>query len=303
MVEQIVIVGAGRAGAFAAATLRQEGFTGRVIMVGEESLPPYDRPPLSKDVLIGKAVPIDGLIFRREFYSENTIDLRLGDPAVRLDVKLRQIELRSGESLKYDRLLLATGSRPRKLSWDADSVSRLHYLRTAADAQAIAQRLKASRRVAIIGGGVIGFEVAASATALGCEVTIIEAAPQIMARMIPSEMAVYLVGYHKERGVCVLTSARPSAVQGDGTTPPAVLLEDGRSIEADLVIVGVGVIPEVELARSGGLTVENGIVTDAYCLTSDPDVYAAGDAARFFHPLFGRVLRLEAWRHANAMGR
>jgi 3-phenylpropionate/trans-cinnamate dioxygenase ferredoxin reductase subunit len=302
MVEQIVIVGAGRAGAFAAATLRQEGFTGRVIMVGEESIPPYDRPPLSKDVLIGKAVPIDGLIFRREFYSENTIDLRLGDPAVRLDVKLRQIELRSGESLKYDRLLLATGSSPRKLSWDADSVSRLHYLRTAADAQAIAQRLKASRRVAIIGGGVIGFEVAASARSLGCEVSIIEAAPQIMARMIPSEMAVYLVGYHKERGVRVLTSARPSAVQGDGTTPHAVLLEDGRSIEADLVIVGVGVTPEVELARSGGLTVENGIVTDAYCLTSGTDVYAAGDAARFFHPLFGRVLRLEAWRHAERHG-
>src|ERR1700693_3788403 len=185
MLEKIVIVGAGRAGAYAASTLRHEGFTGRLVIVGEEPLPPYDRPPLSKDVLIGKASPADGLIFKREFYEENAIDLRLGDPAVRLDVELRQIELRSGESLKYDRLLLATGARPRKLSWDTDSLSRLHYLRTAADAQAIAQRLKASRRVAIIGGGVIGFEVAASATALGCEVTIIEAAPQIMAPQFP----------------------------------------------------------------------------------------------------------------------
>ena len=300
--EQIVIVGAGRAGAYAAATLRQEGFTGRVLLVGEEPVPPYDRPPLSKDVLIGKATPIDGLIFKREFYDENTIDLRLGDPAIRLDVGLRQIELRSGQSLKYDKLLLATGSRPRKLSWDADSVSRLHYLRTAADAEAIAQRLKASRRVAIVGGGVIGFEVAASARSLGCEVTVIEAAPQVMARMMPSEMAVYLVGYHKERGVRVLTSARPSAVDGHGTTPRAVLLEDGRSVEADLVVVGVGITPEVELARSGGLTVENGIVTDACCQTSEAGIYAAGDAARFFHPLFGRSLRLEAWRHAERHG-
>src|SRR5580704_2262981 len=240
MVEKIVIVGAGRAGAYAAATLRQEGFTDRVVIVGEESLPPYDRPPLSKDVLIGKASPTDGLIFKREFYQENAIDLRLGDPAVRLDIELRQIELRSGESLKYDRLLLPTGARPRKLSWDADSVSRLHYLRTAADAQAIAQLLKASRRVAIVGGGVIGFEVAASAKSLGCEVTVIEAAPQVMARMMPSEMAVYLVGYHQQRGVRVLTSARPSAVDGHGTTPSAVLLEDGRSVEADLVVVGIG---------------------------------------------------------------
>ena len=302
MAEQIVIVGAGRAGAYAAATLRQEGFSGRVVIVGEESLPPYDRPPLSKDVLIGKATPIDGVIFKREFYEENAIDLRLGDPAIHLDVQLRKIQLESGQAVRYDRLLLATGSRPRKLSWDAASVGRLHYLRTAADAEIISQRLKVSRRVAIVGGGVIGFEVAASATALGCEVTIIEAAPQIMARMIPSEIAVYLVGYHKERGVRVLTSARPSAVQGLGATPHAVLLEDGRTVETDLVVVGVGVTPEVELARSGGLMVENGIVTDAYCLTSGAGIYAAGDAARFFHPFFGRLLRLEAWRHAERHG-
>jgi 3-phenylpropionate/trans-cinnamate dioxygenase ferredoxin reductase component len=301
--EQIVIVGAGRAGAYAAATLRQEGFTGRVLLVGEEPVPPYDRPPLSKDVLVGKAAPIDGLIFKREFYDENTIDLCLGDPAIHLDVELRQIELRSGQSLKYDKLLLATGSRPRKLSWDADSVSRLHYLRTAADAEAIAQLLKASRRVAIVGGGVIGFEVAASARSLGCEVTVIEAAPQVMARMMPSEMAVYLVDYHKQRGVRVLTSARPSAVDGHGTTPSAVLLENGLSVEADLVVVGIGITPEVELARSGGLKVENGIVTDAYCQTSEAGIYAAGDAACFFHPLFGRMLRLEAWRHAERQGK
>jgi 3-phenylpropionate/trans-cinnamate dioxygenase ferredoxin reductase component len=300
--EQIVIVGAGRAGAYAAATLRQKGFTGRILLVGDEPIPPYDRPPLSKDVLIGKAAPIDGLIFKREFYDENTIDLRLGDPAIRLDAKVRRIELRSGQSLKYDKLLLATGSRPRKLSWDADSVSRLHYLRTAADAQAIAQRLKESRRVAIVGGGVIGFEVAASARSLGCEVTVIEAAPQVMARMMPSEMAVYLVGYHEQRGVRVLTSARPSAVDGHGTTPRAVLLEDGRSVEADLVVVGIGITPEVEVARSGGLKLENGIVTDAYCQTSEAGIYAAGDAACFFHPFFGRLLRLEAWRHAERHG-
>ena len=300
--EQIVIVGAGRAGAYAAATLRQEGFTGRIFLVGEEPVPPYDRPPLSKDVLVGKAAPIDGLIFKREYYDENTIDLCLGDPAIRLDVELRQLELRSGQSLKYDKLLLATGSRPRKLSWDPDSVSRLHYLRTAADAEAIAQLLKVSRRVAIVGGGVIGFEVAASARSLGCEVTVIEAAPQVMARMMPSEMAVYLVDYHKQRGVRVLTSARPSAVDGHGTTPSAVLLEDGRSVEADLVVVGIGITPEVGLARSGGLKVENGIVTDAYGQTSEACIYAAGDAASFFHPLFGRMLRLEAWRHAERHG-
>jgi len=300
--EQIVIVGAGRAGAYAAATLRQEGFTGRVLLVGEEPLPPYDRPPLSKDVLVGKAASADGLIFPHAFYQENQIELHLADPALRLDVGQRRLQLQSGLSVPFDRLLLATGSRARTLPWDAESVSRIHYLRTAADADLISQRLKQCRRVAIVGGGVIGFEVAASAVSLGCEVTIIEAAPQVMARMMPSEMAVYLVGYHKERGVRVLTSARPCAVDGHGTTPRAVLLEDGRSVEAELVVVGVGITPEVELARSGGLKVENGIVTDACCQTSEAGIYAAGDAARFFHPLFGRSLRLEAWRHAERHG-
>jgi 3-phenylpropionate/trans-cinnamate dioxygenase ferredoxin reductase component len=300
--EQIVIVGAGRAGGYAAATLRQEGFTGRVLLVGEEPLPPYDRPPLSKDVLVGKAAGADGLIFPRAFYPEHQIELHLADPALRLDVGQRRLQLQSGLSVPFDRLLLATGSRARTLPWDAESVGRIHYLRTAADADLISQRLRQCRRVAIIGGGVIGFEVAASAVSLGCEVTIIEAGPQVMARMMPSEMAVYLVGYHKERGVRILTSTRPSAVDGHGTTPRAVLLEDGRSVEADLVVVGVGITPEVELARSGGLTVENGIITDSYCQTSEAGIYAAGDAARFFHPLFGRLLRLEAWRHAERHG-
>ena len=300
--EQIVIVGAGRAGGYAAATLRQEGFTGRVLLVGEEPLPPYDRPPLSKDVLVGKAAGADGLIFPLAFYQENQIELHLADPALRLDVGQRRLQLQSGLSVPFDRLLLATGSRARTLPWDAESVGRIHYLRTAADADLISQRLRQCQRVAIVGGGVIGFEVAASAVSLGCEVTVIEAGPQVMARMMPSEMAVYLVGYHKERGVRVLTSVRPSAVDGHGTTPRAVLLEDGRSVEADLVVVGVGVTPEVELARSGGLTVENGIITDACCQTSEAGIYAAGDAARFFHPLFGRLLRLEAWRHAERHG-
>ena len=300
--EQIVIVGAGRAGGYAAATLRQEGFTGRVLLVGEEPLPPYDRPPLSKDVLVGKAAGADGLIFPLAFYQENQIELHLADPALRLDVGQRRLQLQSGLSVPFDRLLLATGSRARTLPWDAESVGRIHYLRTAADADLISQRLRQCQRVAIVGGGVIGFEVAASAVSLGCEVTVIEAGPQVMARMMPSEMAAYLVGYHKERGVRVLTSVRPSAVDGHGTTPRAVLLEDGRSVEADLVVVGVGVTPEVELARSGGLTVENGIITDACCQTSEAGIYAAGDAARFFHPLFGRLLRLEAWRHAERHG-
>jgi 3-phenylpropionate/trans-cinnamate dioxygenase ferredoxin reductase component len=302
MAEQIVIVGAGRAGAYAAATLRQEGFTGRIVLVGEEPLPPYDRPPLSKDVLVGKAAGADGLIFPRAFYQENQIELHLADPALRLDVAQRRLQLQSGLSVPFDRLLLATGARARTLPWDAESVGRIHYLRTAADADRIAQRLPQSRRVAIVGGGVIGFEVAASAVSVGCEVTILEAAPQVMARMMPSEMAVYLVGYHKDRGVRVLTAARPSAVDGHGTTPRAVLLEDGRSVEADLVVVGVGITPEVELARAAGLTVENGIVTDACCQTSEAGIYAAGDAARFFHPLYGRLLRLEAWRHAERHG-
>ena len=302
MVEQFVIVGGGRAGAYAAATLRQEGFGGRIVLVGEESIPPYDRPPLSKDVLIGKATPTDGFVLPRTFYEEQQIELGLGDPAVRLDLENRLLHLQSGRSVAFDRLLLATGSRPRKLSWDADSAARVHYLRTAADAEIISQRLKRSCRVAIIGGGVIGFEVAASAVALGCEVTIIEAANQVMARMIPPKIAAYLVDYHRERGVCILISSRPYAVTGEGTMPRTVVLEDGRTVETDLVIVGIGITPEVTLARDAGLAVQDGIVTDAFCLTSGSGIYAAGDAARFFHPHFGRSLRLEAWRHAERHG-
>jgi len=302
MAEQFVIVGGGRAGAYAAATLRQEGFSGGIVLVGEEPIPPYDRPPLSKGVMIGEVAAADGLIFPWSFYQKNQIGLRLDNPAVHLDVEGQRLQLYGGELLMFDRLLLATGSRPRQLSWDAGSAARVHYLRTAADAEIISRRLRQCRRVTIIGGGVIGFEVAASAVSLGCGVTVIEAADQVMARMIPREIASYLLDYHSERGVRILISSRPAAVAGEGTTPRAVVLEDGHTVETDLVVVGIGITPEVTLARDGGLAVQDGILTDAFCLTSSSGIYAAGDAARFFHPIFERSLRLEAWRHAERHG-
>ena len=299
MSEQLVIVVGGRAGACAAATLRTEGFIGRIVLVGDEVEAPYNRPPLSKDVITGKAGAVDDLVFPAAFYAERGIQLVLGDGAAEIDPVRGEVRLASGRSLAYDRLLLATGARPRTLLLDADSACRVHYLRTAQDARLIAERLRERPRVAIIGGGVIGLEVAASAVSLGCEVTVIEAGERVMARVIPGEIAACLVESHAERGVRVLTCVKPVAIAGMDDRPTAVVLEGGESVAADLVIAGIGVTPETGLARAAGLAVEDGIVTDELCRTSDPQIFAAGDAARFSHPLFERKLRVESWQHAE----
>jgi len=299
MSEQLVIVGGGRAGACAAATLRTEGFTGRIVLVGDEVEAPYNRPPLSKDVITGNAGAVDDPVFPAAFYAERGIQLVLGDGAEEIDPAHGEVRLASGRSLAYDRLLLATGARPRTLLLDADSARRVHYLRTADDARLIAARLRQRPRVVIVGGGVIGLEVAASAVSLGCEVSVIEAGERVMARVIPAHIAACLVESHAQRGVRLLTSVKPVDVTGTDDQPSAVVLEGGESVAADLVIAGIGVTPETSLARAAGLAVEDGIVTDEFCRTSDPRIFAAGDAARFFHPLFGRKLRAESWQHAE----
>jgi 3-phenylpropionate/trans-cinnamate dioxygenase ferredoxin reductase component len=299
MSEQFVIVGAGRAGACAAATLRSEGFSGRVVLVGDEIEPPYNRPPLSKAVIVGKVAPVDDLVFPLPFYPERGIELIRADAAVEIDPARGTVRLASGRSLAYDKLLLATGSRVRTLLFDADSARRIHYLRTAQDAHLLAERLRQRPRVAIIGGGVIGLEVAASAVALGCAVSVIEAGERVMARVIPAPLAAGLAASHAERGVRVLTGARPVQVAGAGDRPAAVVLEGGETVAADLVIAGVGVTAETGLARAAGLAVDDGILTDEYCRTSQARIFAAGDAARFFHPLFERRVRVESWQHAE----
>jgi len=300
--EKFVIVGAGRAGACAAAALRTEGFQGRIVLVGDEVEAPYNRPPLSKDVITGKVGAVDDLVFPAAFYQEQGIEIVLADAAAEIDPACGVVRLASGRSTAYDRLLLATGARPRTLLFDADSARRVHYLRTAQDARLIAERLTERPRVAIIGGGVIGLEVAASAASLGCAVTVIEAAERVMGRVIPREIAACLVDSHARRGVRVLTAVRPVRVTGAQSQASAVVLEGGESIAADLVIAGVGVAPETALARAAGLAVEDGVVTDEFCRTSDARIFAAGDAARSFHPLFERKLRVESWQHAERHG-
>lgn len=298
----IVIIGAGRAGAAAAATLRAEGYPGRITLVGDEELPPYDRPPLSKDVLLGQAEPLDGVLHPPAFYVDQGIELLAGDAALAIERERRQVRLTSGRMLPYDRLLLATGSRARRLTLDAASAARVHYLRTAGDAAGLRERLARRPCVVLLGGGVIGLEAAAAAVALGCTVSVVEAAPRVMSRVLPQRLSELLQAEHRAHGVRVLTGRSPARIEGEGSQASAVVLADGERLPAGVVVAGIGATPETALAQAAGLAVDDGIVTDARCRTSDPCIFAAGDCARSQHPLLGRALRVESWQHAGQQG-
>jgi 3-phenylpropionate/trans-cinnamate dioxygenase ferredoxin reductase subunit len=293
----MVIVGAGEAGAWAAITLREQGWNGPVTLIGAEDRPPYERPPLSKAVLLAEAEPAPATVLDRDRAAALGIELILGAEVTAIDRAARSITLAGGRALRYSRLLLATGARPRRLA--VPGHEHALYLRRFEDALALRPRLRPGARIVVIGGGFIGLELAVAATARGCAVTVIEALPRILMRGVPAELAAVIADRHRAAGVVLRTGIGVERIEPGG----AVVLADGSRIAADTVIAGIGAVPETALTEAAGLAVDNGIAVDATLATSDPDIFAAGDCAACAHPLYpGRRIRLEAWRNALDQG-
>ncbi|MFN3725929.1 MAG: NAD(P)/FAD-dependent oxidoreductase [Allosphingosinicella sp.] len=300
----IVIIGAGHGGGSLAANLRQFGHEGPILLLGDEPVAPYHRPPLSKAYLKGTAAR-ESLLFRPDsFYTDQKIDLALGARAEFVDAAAHEVVLSDGRRLAYDKLVLATGSRARRVDVPGADLSGIYYLRDMADADRIRSELGAGRRLVIIGGGYIGLEAAASAIALGSEAVIVEREDRILARVACAELSAFFDGYHRAKGVEILTGRVVSALEGESGHVRAVLLADGSRIACDAVLVGIGAIACDELAVSAGLVCEGGVVVDEEARTSDPDIYAIGDMTSRPLPLYGgRRFRLESVPNAVEQAR
>jgi 3-phenylpropionate/trans-cinnamate dioxygenase ferredoxin reductase subunit len=296
------IVGGGLAGATAAQTLRDEGFDGEVVLLGDEPHRPYERPPLSKEYLQGKS-PRDKVFVHPEgWYAEHDVDLRLGVSATGLDLQARRLLTSDGASVQYDSLLLATGSSPRRLAVPGADLDGVLYLRRLDDSDRIRAAFAAGPRVVIVGAGWIGLETAAAARVAGLSVTVLEQSAAPLARILGSRMSAVFSQLHRDNGVDLRCGVTISELTGTSGRVTGVRLGDGTEIEADLVLVGVGISPETSLAETAGLAIGNGISVDEHLRTSDPDVYAAGDVANAFHPLLGHRLRVEHWANARRQG-
>src|SRR3954452_12584687 len=303
MPDPFVIVGAGLAGAKAATTLREEGFDGPVVLVGEEPDPPYERPPLSKEYLLGKAERDDSRVHPTDWYAENGDDLRTGVRAEHLDARAHRVRLSTGEDLAYGALLLATGSSARRLPVPGADLDGVHYLRTVADAERLRAALSpGGRRVVTVGGGWIGLEVTAAARSHGNEVTVVEPQPTPLHAVLGAEMGGVFARLHRDHGVEVLTGTTVRELRGSDGRVQSVVTDGHAGLPADLVVVGVGAVPNVGLAAGAGLEVDNGVVVDDALRSATPDVYAAGDVASAFHPLYGRYVRVEHWANALNAG-
>ena len=299
--ETFVIVGAGMAGATAAETLRAEGFGGRILLFGAEPHRPYERPPLSKEYLRGETSGRPNLREEKHYVGE-WIDLRLDTSVAALDLDGSAVVTDGGERIGFDRLLLATGARPRRLSLPGGDLGGVHYLRTLDDSQLLAERLSSGVRVAVIGAGWIGSEVAASAREKGNEVTLIEAGSVPLERVLGPEVGAIYRDLHLDRGVRFLGEATVEAIEGTGSVS-GVRLGGGELVEADLVVAGIGVEPATELAEAAGLEVDNGILVGADLQTGVGGVFAAGDVANAWRPFYERRVRVEHWVNAEVQGR
>ena len=296
-----VIVGASLTGAKAAETLRAEGFDERVVLIGAEDERPYERPPLSKDYLRGEAERETVYVHPEGFYAEHDIELRLGRTAVSLNAAGSELTLDDGERLRYDRLLLATGAEPRRLSIPGGDLDGVLYLRSVADSDALRARLDRGGAVVVIGAGWIGAEVAASARQRGLEVTVIDPLTVPLERVLGTEVGAVYRDLHLDHGVQMLLGTAVQAFEGD-TAVERVRTIDGRELECDFVVVGVGVHPRTGLAAEAGLAVDNGILVDEHLQTSAPGVFAAGDVANAHHPFYGEPVRVEHWANALHQG-
>ena len=298
----VLIAGAGHAGFQLAVSLRQLGYEGRVCLINDEAHLPYQRPPLSKAYLKGEGRP-DSLMFRPEkFYHDQHIEL-IADRAVSIDRPARKLLLASGAALDYAHLVLATGARNRLLDIPNANLADVRYLRILDESEALRLRIASARHVVVIGAGFIGLEFAATARAKGLEVDVIELGARVMARAVTAEISEYFQQRHTAAGIRIHFGVQATSIESDGTRVTGVSLSDGRHVPADLVVVGVGVLPNIELAAAAGLPVASGIIVDEQLLTSDPDISAIGDCALFASRRFGGSLRLESVQNATDQAR
>lgn len=297
--ESFVIVGAGLAGAKAAETLRAEGFGGRVTLIGEEPWIPYERPPLSKGFLLGKEPQEKVYVHDAGWEAEHDIALLLGTTVLSVDRDAHEVILHEGARVHYDKLLLTTGAAPRRLDLPGAELAGVHYLRTMADSLALRDAIApGGRRVVVIGGGWIGLECAAASREYGNEVTIVELLPTPLYQAVGPELGTIFAELHRRHGVEVLTEESTTEIRGSGGRVSSVMTASGRELPADVVLVGIGAVPNVGAAIDAGLEVDNGVPVDASLRTADPDIFAAGDLANAEHPLFGRRIRVEHWANA-----
>jgi 3-phenylpropionate/trans-cinnamate dioxygenase ferredoxin reductase subunit len=296
-----VIVGASLAGAKAAETLRTEGFDERVVLIGAEDERPYERPPLSKGYVRGEVDRETVYVHPDGYYAEHDIELQLGRTAVSLNTSARELALDNGERLRYDRLLLTTGAEPRRLSIPGGELDGVLYLRSVADCDALRERFDRGGAVVVIGAGWIGAEVAASGRQRGLEVTVIDPLAVPLERVLGTEVGAVYRDIHRDHGVQMLMGTGVEAFEG-ATAVERVRTTDGRELECDFVVVGVGVQPRTALAAQAGLAVDNGILVDEHLQTDAPGVFAAGDAANAYHPFYGERVRVEHWANALHQG-
>jgi len=297
---QVVVVGGGLAGAKTVEALRERGYDGRVVLLGAETERPYERPPLSKGYLMGGDERDGAFVHDAGWYAEHDVDLRLGVTATSIDLGSRDVLDGSGSRTSWDHLVLATGSEPRRLDVPGARLGGVVQLRTLADSDHLRGALTAGQRVVVVGGGWIGLEVAAAARAAGCEVSVLVRDPLPLLGVLGPELAAMFADLHRSNGIDLRVRAEVAEIvaAGDGTHVGAVELADGTLIDADLVVVGIGAAPRVDLARTAGLTVEDGVVVDAHLRSSHPHVLAVGDIARADHPFLGTHVRVEHWATA-----
>jgi NADPH-dependent 2,4-dienoyl-CoA reductase/sulfur reductase-like enzyme len=300
--ETHVIIGASLAGAKAAQTLREEGFSGRLVLVGAENERPYERPPLTKGYLLGKEALEKAYVHDESWYADNNVELRLGVAAVGIDRSAHEVRLADGRRLSYDKLLLTTGASPRRLGVPGVDLAGLYYMRTMTDSTTLRDALRSGdKRVVVVGAGWIGLETAAAAREYGNAVTIVEPQSTPLHQSLGPELGAAFADLHRAHGVDLVLGEGVSALRGSGRVS-AVVTSAGQELPADLVVVGVGVVPNTGLAEAAGLEVSNGVVVDESLRTSDPDIYAAGDVANAHNPLLGRRIRVEHWANAEASG-
>ena len=298
----MVIIGAGHAAGQAAASLRQEKYEGPITIVGDEPHVPYQRPPLSKQYLSGEQ-EIDRVYLRpQKFYDDKDVKLILNTTATAIDRDAKTVSLDNGETLEYEKLIISTGSRPRILNIEGSDLGGIHYLRTIGDVDAIRAEMGDAKNLVIVGGGYIGLEVASVGVEAGLNVHVLEMEERILQRVTTPEMSEYYHNLHTGRGVNIHTQTGVTGFSGDGRVAK-VLCGDAGEFDADLVIVGIGIIPNVELAEAAGLEVDNGIVVNERCETSDPDIFSAGDCTNHPNPLLNRRLRLESVPNAMEQAR
>ena len=299
--QQFVVIGASQAGGWVAKTLRNEGFEGSVILIGEESYLPYERPPLSKGALAGEATLESTYFWAPEEYDDLDIDVRLKTRATKIDREKKQVTLDNGDTLKFDRLAITTGARVRVLPIEGSNLDGIFYLRTMADTKAIRATLKEGTKALIVGGGWIGLECASTLKKLNCEVTIIEAAERLCGRAVTPEISDWMFDFHTNRGIKIKLNTTLNSFTGESYLSKANL-SNGEIINVDMAIIGIGVIPNVQLAEDAGLEVDNGIVVDTKTQTSDPNIFAAGDVTNHPNEILGRHIRLESWENAQNQG-